>query len=189
MDFLVFKPQFSRRLSRIFFSASSGLSRNFRGRLSTNRGRLSRRLIKLHRAGYSHKVNFDDLIKPAEKKLLCKVKNNECHVLRPLFPPLAQRSHSLRPRAHDFSKAFDTVRHHELAKKLAKLAIPDNIYNWLIDNLLDRKHATKFYGLISKIAEINASVVQGSGVGPSEFDVCASDLHPHHKENLCQIHR
>ena len=31
---------------------------------------------------------------------------------------------------------------------------------------------------------INANVVQGSGVGPSEFDVCASDLHPHHKENL-----
>ena len=40
--------------------------------------------------------------------------------------------------ALDFSKAFDTVCHHELAKKLAKLAIPDNIYNWLIDNLLDR---------------------------------------------------
>src|SRR6218665_2988726 len=86
--------------------------------------------------------------------------------------------------ALDFSKAFDTVRHHELAKKLAKLAIPDNICNWLIDNLLDRKHATKFYGLISKIAEINASIVQGLGVGSSEFDVCASDLHPHHKENL-----
>src|SRR6218665_2298026 len=51
---------------------------------------------------HQHKVNFDDLIKPAEKKLLCKVKNNEYHVLRPLFPPLAQRSHSLRPRAHDF---------------------------------------------------------------------------------------
>jgi len=60
------------------------------------------RLRKLHRAGYSHKVNVDDLIKPAEKKLLCKVRNNECHVLRPLFPPLAQPSHSLRPRAHDF---------------------------------------------------------------------------------------
>src|SRR6218665_2792946 len=27
---------------------------------------------------------------------------HECHVLRPLFPPLAQRSHSHRPRAHDF---------------------------------------------------------------------------------------
>src|SRR6218665_619441 len=86
--------------------------------------------------------------------------------------------------ALDFSKAFDTVRHHELTKKLTKLAIPDNIYNWLIDTLLDRKHETKFCGLISKIAEINASVVQGSGVGPSEFDVCTSDLHPLHKENL-----
>src|SRR6218665_1563481 len=36
--FLAFKPEFSRRLSRIFFRASSRLSRNFRGRLSTNRG-------------------------------------------------------------------------------------------------------------------------------------------------------
>src|SRR6218665_2266622 len=31
---LVFKPQFSRRLSRVFFSASSRLSRNFRGQLA-----------------------------------------------------------------------------------------------------------------------------------------------------------
>src|SRR6218665_6602 len=49
MDFLVFKQEFSRRLSRIFFSASSRLSRNFRGRLAglvqiATDGRLSRRL-------------------------------------------------------------------------------------------------------------------------------------------------
>src|SRR6218665_4075987 len=49
MDFLAFKPEFSRRLSRIFFSASSRLSRNFRGRLAglaqiAAAGRLSRRL-------------------------------------------------------------------------------------------------------------------------------------------------
>src|SRR6218665_2360390 len=48
-DFLVFKTEFSRRLSRIFFSASSRLSRNFRGRLVglaqiAAAGRLSRRL-------------------------------------------------------------------------------------------------------------------------------------------------
>src|SRR6218665_2971055 len=69
---------------------------------AADRERVERFLRKLQRAGYSHKVNFDDLIKPAEKKLLCKVKNYECHILLPLFPPLAQRSHSLRPRAHDF---------------------------------------------------------------------------------------
>src|SRR6218665_1408526 len=49
MDILAFKPEFSRRLSRIFFSASSRLSRNFRGRLAglaqiAAAGRLSRRL-------------------------------------------------------------------------------------------------------------------------------------------------
>ena len=70
---------------------------------AADRERIDRFLRKLHRAGYSHKVHFDDLIKPAAGKLRCKVKkNNECNVLRPLFPPLAQRSHSLRPRAHDF---------------------------------------------------------------------------------------
>ena len=31
----------------------------------------------------------------------------------------------------DFSKAFDTVRHATLADKLAKLWLPDNIYNWI----------------------------------------------------------
>src|SRR6218665_2081703 len=49
VDFSVFKPQFSRRLSRIFFSASPRPSRNFRGRLAGLAqigagGRLSRRL-------------------------------------------------------------------------------------------------------------------------------------------------
>src|SRR6218665_1383521 len=49
MDFLVFKPKFSRRLSRIFFSDSSRLSRNFRGwqaglpQIAAG-GRISRRL-------------------------------------------------------------------------------------------------------------------------------------------------
>src|SRR6218665_1662827 len=53
MDFLAFKPEFSRRLSRLFFSASSRLSRNFRGRLAglaqiAAAGRLSRRLRALY---------------------------------------------------------------------------------------------------------------------------------------------
>src|SRR6218665_4139 len=69
INFLVFKPQFSRPLSRVFFSASSRLSLNFRGRLAglaqiAAAGRLSRRLrglassleldadITVH--GYSH---------------------------------------------------------------------------------------------------------------------------------------
>jgi len=37
--------------------------------------------------------------------------------------------------ALDFSKAFDTVRHHTLFEKFANLAIPDNTYNWLVEFL------------------------------------------------------
>ena len=33
----------------------------------------------------------------------------------------------------DFSKAFDTVRHSTLAKKLSVLNIPDGVYNWIVD--------------------------------------------------------
>ena len=31
----------------------------------------------------------------------------------------------------DFSKAFDTVRHHNLIDKYSSLGLPDNIYNWI----------------------------------------------------------
>ena len=37
----------------------------------------------------------------------------------------------------DFSKAFDSVRHSSLANKLAKLPLPDCIYNWLLNFLSD----------------------------------------------------
>ena len=47
--FSVIKPHFSRRISRLLFSAGSRLSRNFRGRLAglaqiAAGGRISRRL-------------------------------------------------------------------------------------------------------------------------------------------------
>src|SRR6218665_2587598 len=61
IDFLVFKPQFLRRLSRVFFSASSRLSRNFRGRLAgleqiAAAGRLSRRLRGLAALGLEAEI-------------------------------------------------------------------------------------------------------------------------------------
>jgi len=80
--------------------------------------------------------------------------------------------------ALDFSMAFNTVRHSTLASKLAQLAVPDNIYNWLVEYLMGRQHATRFAGQISAVAAINASFVQGSGVGSAEYDVNTSYRHP-----------
>src|SRR6218665_223819 len=83
----------------------------------------------------------------------------------------------------DFTKAFDTVRHSTLARKLSFLDNPDAIYNFIICFLEDRSHVTRYAGRTSEIAHINASVVQGSDFGPPSFDVVASDLHPLHQTN------
>ena len=44
--------------------------------------------------------------------------------------------------------------------------------------------ATKYRGLVSAIVGIIASIVQGSGIGPTAFDVGASDLHPIDQDNV-----
>lgn len=78
--------------------------------------------------------------------------------------------------ALDFSRAFDTVRHTTLFEKLAKLALPDHLYNWLVSYFGGRTHCTKFSGETSPPVFINASVVQGSAVGPVAFILNATDL-------------
>ena len=78
--------------------------------------------------------------------------------------------------ALDFSKAFDTVRHCTLMDKFSQTSMPDNIYNWLVSYFSGRDHCTKYNGVISSAASINASVVQGSALGPLAFLICSSDL-------------
>src|SRR6218665_3164612 len=83
----------------------------------------------------------------------------------------------------DFAKAFDTVRHSALAQKRSSLELPDSIYNWLVEFLPDRTHSTLFAERRSPVASINASIIQGFGLGPSEYVVSASALHPVHGQN------
>jgi Reverse transcriptase (RNA-dependent DNA polymerase) len=83
----------------------------------------------------------------------------------------------------DYSKAFDSIRHVAISESLSKLEMPDSIYNWLINYLDDRKHVTNFEGKTSAKATINASVVQGSVVGPAKFIIGTADLHPVHAQN------
>ena len=84
----------------------------------------------------------------------------------------------------DYSKAFDTVRHSSLADKLGRLHIPDHIFNWLMEYFKDRGHITRFANVLSRVAHINASVVQGSVVGPFSYIAGISDLHPIHCFNI-----
>ena len=83
----------------------------------------------------------------------------------------------------DFSKAFDMVRHQTLFEKLDKMDIDDRIFNWMISYFENRTHSTKFPGSVSDEETINASVVQGSSLGPASYSVAESDLKA--KKRLC----
>ena len=89
--------------------------------------------------------------------------------------------------ALDFSKAFDTVRHYTLLNKIAKLDIPDHIYNWLTDFFTGHSHQTHYGGSVSQIQCISASIIQGSAVGPASYVANASDLYTiYHGNELCK---
>src|SRR6218665_265581 len=78
----------------------------------------------------------------------------------------------------DYTKAFDSIRHEAITQPLSILEMPDSIYNWLVRYHEDRRHVTIFNGCSSKVDIINASVVQGSVLGPSEYILGTADLHP-----------
>ena|SRR6218665_3290887 len=86
----------------------------------------------------------------------------------------------------DYTKAFDSIRTTDVIDALSKLDMPDSMTNWLIDYLDNRQHYTIPQGKRSSPAVINASVVQGSVIGPSDFSITNADLQPtnHHNRRL-----
>jgi len=89
---------------------------------------------------------------------------------------MSQEHYYVHLIALDFSKAFDTVQHHTLMSKMAVLALPDFVYNWIGDYISGRKHCTRSIGAISSTMPKNASVVQGSAMGPVGFIINGTDL-------------
>ena len=68
------------------------------------------------------------------------------------------------------------MRHATLFEKLARLDLPDEVYNWTRDFFQGRSQSTRFAGEESDFAELLASIFQGSGVGPACYVVTAGDL-------------
>jgi len=76
----------------------------------------------------------------------------------------------------DFSKAFDTVDHLQLLKKLHVYRLPSNILSWIVSFLTDRSQCTKINGIMSVLESINRSIVQGSAIVPNSFSIYVADL-------------
>ena len=72
------------------------------------------------------------------------------------------------------------MHHSSILSKLSSLPIQDHVYNWFVNYMKDHTHTTKYQSFTSQPASINASVFQGSAIGPAMYVVNSMDLIPLH---------
>ena len=76
----------------------------------------------------------------------------------------------------DYSKAFDTLDHKILCKKLECFGLDKTVVNWCRDYLHNRKQRVKVNDAISNLADVTYGVPQGSILGPLFFIMYVNDV-------------
>ena len=76
----------------------------------------------------------------------------------------------------DYTKAFDTINHSILFRKIQNLSIPCQIQRWIFMFFTGRSQAVQSGGEQAQWLPITRSIVQGSGMGPSAYLIYSMDL-------------
>ena len=76
----------------------------------------------------------------------------------------------------DLSKAFDSLAHNLILKKLDETGLNENATTWIESYLTNRKQTVKFGNIESKQETVESGVPQGSILGPLLFITCTNDI-------------
>ena len=85
----------------------------------------------------------------------------------------------------DLQKAFDTVNHQILIKKLEAVGANRVVTNWFLSYVSDRKQIVQIKDSVSDTCNMNCGVPQGSILGPLLFSIYINDMERATNCDLC----